>query len=967
MIHAQENKKTIQSRQRLWCLLGMFILFGPALSHAEDWPMWRQNAGRSAVSQQKLPDKLHLQWIRKYPRVRPAFGTRRLQFDAGYEPVVLGKTLFMGSSCNDSVSAIDTETGIEKWTFYTDGPVRFAPVAWKNKVFVASDDGCLYCLDGAAGKLLWKFQAVPSNRKVIGNGRVMSAWPIRGGPVLKDGRIYFAAGIWPFEGIFVYALDAETGKVIWLNDRCGSLYLGHPHGAWSFGGPSLQGYLLVNGEDLVVPNGTGGVPAFFDIKTGKLQAFSHLANRVPGSWFVTGDPNGQLHVDPDYNRELHEDRFYETKWSHRNPWVNSQKLEPWAGREWSFRAGSRHTISVDKKTYGFSAGFQGVQGKVCSMLAADNKMFVVTEEGWLYCLGARATTLKEYKTGRPSIQLRPDSWKNEVEQVLSATGKSTGYALVWGIGTGRLIEELAFQTGMHIIAIDPDAQKVDVLRRRFDSVGLYGKRIVIHTGTPAEFAFPAYLADLIVSEDLQAAGLSQGKTCVKKMFESLRPYGAVACLSIPSSRTKAFAQWVRQADLVNAEIEQIGKLTLLNRVGALPGASNYLGQWSSPDELVKAPLGVLWFDDSVRQFKRSPQPKIIDGVMISQAKAWLTTERPYALEEPTFADVYTGRVLTMKEAQAALKTLPDRDNTVQPAHYKPPEIHKDNVWGERVNPVTGLKEPRVLPKSYGCEPGVDYGHMITMRSGTGAFYDKRFESGLINVSGIRTGCTNSLIPANGILNVPYFYEGCTCGYPLALGLGLVHMPEKFEQWMAWGNTRFEARIKRLGINFGAPGDRMTESGTLWLDYPSVGGPSPNLSLNVTPRNPEYYYHHSLWAQGGDGFPWVLASGVTGAEGISIELLPTEYEGIDANDVLPYTVRLYFAEPEHVKPGGRVFSIRIQGKEVLGDFDVVKTAGARMRGIVKEFTGIKVGRTLDLAMTAKSGVSILSGIELLLEK
>ena len=78
-----------------------------------------------------------------------------------------------------------------------------------------------------------------------------------------------------------------------------------------------------------------------------------------------------------------------------------------------------------------------------------------------------------------------------------------------------------------------------------------------------------------------------------------------------------------------------------------------------------------------------------------------------------------------------------------------------------------------------------------MRSATPAFYDKRFESGLVNVSGIRTGCTNSIIPACGLLNLPYFYEGCTCSYPLPCGLALVNMPEEFEQWASWGEGKPE--------------------------------------------------------------------------------------------------------------------------------------------------------------------------------
>jgi hypothetical protein len=256
--------------------------------------------------------------------------------------------------------------------------------------------------------------------------------------------------------------------------------------------------------------------------------------------------------------------------------------------------------------------------------------------------------------------------------------------------------------------------------------------------------------------------------------------------------------------------------------------------------------------------------------------------------------------------------------------------------------------------------------MITMRSGTGAFYDKRFESGLVNISGIRSGCTNSIIPANGILNVPYFYEGCTCGYPLASGLGMAHMPEQFEQWMVWGDTPFQGRIKRLGINFGAPGDRMTESGTLWLDYPSVGGPSPEVSIGVAPKDSTPYYRHSLWIEGGAGMPWVAASGVEGAESISIGLVPAQYEGADANDVSPYTVRLYFAELEDVKPGERVFSVSLQGEEVLTDLDVVKAAGGKMRGIMKEFRGVKIGRTLELSLTSKSGAAIISGIEVMFE-
>ncbi|MFT5856903.1 MAG: hypothetical protein ACI8XO_004159 [Verrucomicrobiales bacterium] len=49
--------------------------------------------------------ELHLQWTRQLTELNAAFRNRRLQFDRGYEPVVLGKQMFVGSSRDDSVIA----------------------------------------------------------------------------------------------------------------------------------------------------------------------------------------------------------------------------------------------------------------------------------------------------------------------------------------------------------------------------------------------------------------------------------------------------------------------------------------------------------------------------------------------------------------------------------------------------------------------------------------------------------------------------------------------------------------------------------------------------------------------------------------------------------------------------------------------------------------------------------------------
>jgi len=118
-------------------VLGLsLILFGtPPLSisnvsAADDWPMWRYDAGRTAASPHSLPENLQLLWTWTLPEPKPAYPNEiQLGFDVSYEPVVANHTMFVPSMVTDSVTALDTGTGEERWRFFAEGPVRFAPVA----------------------------------------------------------------------------------------------------------------------------------------------------------------------------------------------------------------------------------------------------------------------------------------------------------------------------------------------------------------------------------------------------------------------------------------------------------------------------------------------------------------------------------------------------------------------------------------------------------------------------------------------------------------------------------------------------------------------------------------------------------------------------------------------------------------------------------------------------------------------
>jgi len=250
-----------------------------------DWPQYRADAGRTGYTADQLPSDLSLRWVYTSQIPMPAWkGTdTRMPFDYACQAVLADGKLFFGSTVDCRIYALDAATGKVRWSFFTDGPVRFAPAVWKDRVFVVSDDGYLYCLSAKKGKLLWKKRGGPTEDMIIGNDRMISRCPARGGVVIADDTVYFSAGIWPSEGIYIYALDPASGEVLWVNDDSGGLEMDQPHiPARSKSGISAQGHLAVGGNHLFVPTGRA-VPAALDVTTGKLDYF-HL-RKYAGGYF----------------------------------------------------------------------------------------------------------------------------------------------------------------------------------------------------------------------------------------------------------------------------------------------------------------------------------------------------------------------------------------------------------------------------------------------------------------------------------------------------------------------------------------------------------------------------------------------------------------------------------------------------------------------------------------------------------
>jgi outer membrane protein assembly factor BamB len=257
--------------------VGVFL----ALVHplmATDWPSYRYDTSRGGSSPEslELPIGLawtytpmhvpHPAWSGPAARAREGFYQRhRVNFDDAFQVAVANGLVYFGSSADHKVYALDVTTGRTQWEFFTGGPVRLAPTHWKGRLYFGSDDGFVYCLQASDGKLVWKLRGGTNPEKLLGNEKMISRWPIRTNVLVDRGIAYFGAGVFPHERVFLWAVNAKDGSLLWKNDTMSQA--GADRSEFT-----PQGYLLASKQRLFVPSGRA-LPVAFDRANGK-RAFS---------------------------------------------------------------------------------------------------------------------------------------------------------------------------------------------------------------------------------------------------------------------------------------------------------------------------------------------------------------------------------------------------------------------------------------------------------------------------------------------------------------------------------------------------------------------------------------------------------------------------------------------------------------------------------------------------------------------
>ena len=736
------------------CLFWMASL---SLTHlfADDWPMWRHDAKRSGGSSETLANELHLWWTRTVSPARMAWPNEpRLQFDASIEPIVKGKRMFVGSPLDGSLTAYDTESGAELWKFYTEGPIRFAPVAWEDGIFLGSDDGFLYQLDAVTGELRWKVRGAPDDRadyRQLGNNRLISLWPVRGGPVMANGTVFFGAGIWPTMGVFVKAVDAKTGKVKWANGDINFLSnVRIDHNTREESALSPQGYCLYADNKVVVPNGRS-MPARFEPNTGRLlyfvQGYRHGDSRVTatGRYLFVGEqgvvnlkdgrevgnrwtsagkdaPEGFVNNKRDlfegpyygykmmvacdfrsvlsngnaygmsrgflygwdlnramislYEKKIGEATVHPARWDAQPLWDQFHLADAETGStKTTIQSGNRIYTHVDKTLFAVELPRKGGSPKLAwkreleavptSLLTADGKLFVVLEGGRILCFGDKPVdTVTKHAPPTHDLPTREkeDDWAKRAAAALALAKTGQGYALVLGLENGGLVEELLAQSGMKVIAIDPDRKKVNDLRETLVQAGRYASRAEVFVGDPRSINLPPYLASLLVSE---RSGKNNPLPGIKpsRLYDWLRPYGGAMVVETGVALRSHFDS----AKLPGATVTVENGRAIIRKPGALEGAADWTHEsgdasrvYFSSDKRVVAPLGILWYGDGTdygfekhKDYGRGVKPQVAAGRLLAFDDG---------KKEMRAIDIYTGRMLWKRESDTSLVrfvTLPD--------------------------------------------------------------------------------------------------------------------------------------------------------------------------------------------------------------------------------------------------------------------------------------------------------------------
>jgi hypothetical protein len=224
--------------------------------------------------------------------------------------------------------------------------------------------------------------------------------------------------------------------------------------------------------------------------------------------------------------------------------------------------------------------------------------------------------------------------------------------------------------------------------------------------------------------------------------------------------------------------------------------------------------------------------------------------------------------------------------------------------------------------------------MLFFRSGFTGYYDLYSDSGTSHFAGHRMGCWVNAIPGNGLLMIPEASAGCVCQFSITSTVVMEPRTDR-DSWRIYSATGLKTPVKSMALNIGAPGDRRSDTGTLWLGWPrprTVGRLEYDFDIKPkylgSPRT--YSFNSDSVKVENEEIDWIASSGIRGLGSFTLPLLGSDDEPA-SYDVILHLVVLDQSQ-ERTEP----VDIKIQGTTRATGVDVFKQAGGSLKAVTLKY-------------------------------
>lgn len=191
--------------------LAVLLLTMAAATAAEEptpgWRMFRGDVQCQGIAHGRLADKLSIRW--RFETTEAFMSTAAIS----------GGVVYVG--CDDGyLYALDLANGKLKWKYQAQGAVQSSPTIVGGVVLAGDDDGVLHAVDVQTGRRKWTYA---SEAQIISS------------PIVIGERVIFGS-----YDAFVYCLNVADGKLLWKYETAGRVH----------GSPCLaEGCVMVAGCD----------------------------------------------------------------------------------------------------------------------------------------------------------------------------------------------------------------------------------------------------------------------------------------------------------------------------------------------------------------------------------------------------------------------------------------------------------------------------------------------------------------------------------------------------------------------------------------------------------------------------------------------------------------------------------------------------------------------------------------------